>query len=136
MSRMHTMKLKHKHSIACVFLLVAVPLFAKTAYLRTTTDANRWVDGGTVDAERWANTGNYVEIFTEKEFQTVMGWGGTIQSDPYQIWHSSQIEGRGSNRIGFSNAEADELIEKARRTLDVDERNQMYHRFQLEFYSG
>jgi len=24
-----------------------------------------------------------------------------VQSDPYQIWHLSQVEGRGSNRIGF-----------------------------------
>ena len=24
-----------------------------------------------------------------------------VESDPYQIWHSSQVEGRGSNRIGF-----------------------------------
>ena len=82
------MKLKDQLIGACVFLFVAVPLFAQTAYLRTTTDANRWVDGGTVDAESWANTGNYVEIFPETEYQTVMGWGGTIQE---KHWESMKI---------------------------------------------
>ena len=80
-----------------------------------------------VDPYEWSV---FQERLNQSDFDAVtLGWGGTIQSDPYQIWHSSQIEGRGSNRIGFSNAEADELIEKARRTLDADERNQMYRRF-------
>ncbi len=60
---------------------------------------------------------------------TTLAWGGVVQTDPYQIWHSSQIEGRGSNRVGFANAEADAIIEEARKTLDEDRRNELYHRF-------
>lgn len=60
---------------------------------------------------------------------TMLGWGGVVQYDPYQIWHSSQIEGRGSNRIGFKNAQADAIIEEARRTMDEERRNKLYHRF-------
>jgi glucosylceramidase len=82
------MKLNFQLIGAYVFLAVTVSLFAQTAYLRTTTDANRWVDGGTVDAESWANTGNYVEISPETERQTVMGWGGTIQE---KHWESMKI---------------------------------------------
>jgi glucosylceramidase len=63
----------------CLFILVAVPLFAQTAYLRTTTDANRWVDGGAITGAAWATTGNYVEISPATEYQTVIAWGGTIQ---------------------------------------------------------
>jgi len=66
---------------------------------------------------------------TNRQFDaTVMGWGGDILEDPYQLWHSSQIGNRGSNYVGFRNAEADALIELARRTLDEDKRNRLYHR--------
>lgn len=58
-----------------------------------------------------------------------MGWGGGVESDPYQIWHSSQIENRGSNFIGFNNPQADAIIEQARQTLDKDKRNALYHKF-------
>ena len=64
-------------------------------------------------------------VFTVKldnrDFDCVMlAWGGGgVESDPYQIWHSSQIADQGSNFISFKNAEADRLIEEIRKTLDV-----------------
>jgi peptide/nickel transport system substrate-binding protein len=63
----------------------------------------------------------------------ISGWGGTIESDPYQLFHSSQIDG-GSNYFGFSNQEADQLIEKARRTLDPDKRYELYHQLHKLFH--
>jgi peptide/nickel transport system substrate-binding protein len=81
----------------------------------------------TIDPYEWSV---FEERLNQRKFDaTTLAWGGVVQSDPYQIWHSSQIKGRGSNRIGFSNKEADALIEQARRTMDADKRNQMYHRF-------
>lgn len=72
----------------------------------------------------------FSERVADRKFDAVsMAWGGNVESDPYQIWHSSQIEGRGSNFIGFRNAEADALIEQARETLDKDKRNKLYHQF-------
>ncbi len=60
---------------------------------------------------------------------TSLGWSDPdFQDDPYQIWHSSQIKG-GSNYIGFSNAEADRIIERARREFNETARIAMYHRF-------
>jgi peptide/nickel transport system substrate-binding protein len=72
-------------------------------------------------------------IFTQKvqsrDFDALnMAWGGSVEGDPYQIWHSSQIE-KGSNYVRFNNPEADSLIEQARQTLDTDKRNALYHRF-------
>ena len=49
-----------------------------------------------------------------------MAWVSPIESDPYQIWHSSQAE-NGSNYVGFVNEEADRLIE-ARLEFDADRR--------------
>ncbi|MFT6398926.1 MAG: ABC-type transport system substrate-binding protein [Bradymonadia bacterium] len=72
-----------------------------------------------------------VERMEEKDFDAytggwVLGW----ESDPYQIWHSSQAdEPAGSNRVGFRNAEADQIIEEARRTFDPTERSALFHRF-------
>ncbi len=72
----------------------------------------------------------FLEKLNNRDFEaTIASWGGTIESDPYQLFHSSQIEGRGSNYVGFNNPEADALIEEARRMLDPDKRYALYHRF-------
>ncbi len=80
-----------------------------------------------IDPYEWSV---FEEKLNKRDFDaTTLAWGGTIEDDPYQIWHSSQIKGRGSNRIGFANAEADALIEEARRTLDPNQRNKLFHKF-------
>lgn len=72
----------------------------------------------------------FVERLNTRSFEAVtLAWTGSVQEDPYQIWHSSQIENRGSNSVGFRNAEADAIIEKARQTMDAKKRNKLYHRF-------
>jgi len=72
----------------------------------------------------------FIERLNERQFQAAMlSWGGTIESDPYQIWHSSQIKGRGNNFAAFNSPEADAVIEQARRTLDEEKRYALYHRF-------
>jgi peptide/nickel transport system substrate-binding protein len=60
---------------------------------------------------------------------TTLRWAGGYDDDPYQIWHSSQIKG-GSNYVGFSNKEADHIIEAARMEFDEKKRIRMYCRFQ------
>jgi peptide/nickel transport system substrate-binding protein len=57
-------------------------------------------------------------------------WASDLQSDPFQLWHSSSIQNRGSNFISFKNAEADDLIEKARLEFDPEKRKQLYWRLQ------
>jgi peptide/nickel transport system substrate-binding protein len=71
----------------------------------------------------------FIKRVQERDFDAVsMAWGGGVETDPYQIWHSSQMA-RGSNYISFNNPEADKLIEEARQTLDENKRNALYHRF-------
>ncbi len=71
----------------------------------------------------------FIQKVHERDFDAVsMAWGGGLAGDPYQVWHSSQMQG-GSNYVGFNNPEADSLMEQARRTLDEDKRNKMYRRF-------
>ena len=72
----------------------------------------------------------FIERLLDREFEAeVSGWGGVVEEDPYQVWHSSQGVGRGSNHVGFNNKEADAIIEEARKTLDETKRNKLYHRF-------
>ncbi len=69
-----------------------------------------------------------MERINSSQFDSLeLMWGGVIESDPYQIFHSSQIKGRGNNRIGFSHPDVDRLIEQARRELDDEKRYQLYH---------
>jgi len=66
----------------------------------------------------------------DREFESmVIGWGGDVLEDFYQIFHSSQIGNRGANYVGFSNARADELLEEIRRTMDKSERDKLCHQF-------
>ncbi|HUW60043.1 MAG TPA: peptide-binding protein [Candidatus Bathyarchaeia archaeon] len=60
-----------------------------------------------------------------------LSWASTtvINNDPYQIWHSSQIE-KGSNYGRFVNEEADKIIEAGRLEFDRDKRIKRYYRLQ------
>jgi peptide/nickel transport system substrate-binding protein len=72
----------------------------------------------------------FIQKLHERELQAYsLGSGGTIEFDPYQYWHSSQISSGGGNTTGYNNPEADALLEKARRTLDPDTRYALYHDF-------
>lgn len=69
----------------------------------------------------------------EREFDAFTGgWGLSWTTDPFQLWHSSQADVvKGSNRVGFRNKEADEIIEKLRVTFDTDERIELLRDFHM-----
>ena len=66
----------------------------------------------------------------------VLGWGSSavVPPDSYQLWHSSQAVKKGSNYVGFRNAEADAILERYRVTFDEAERIRLYRRFQEIVY--
>jgi peptide/nickel transport system substrate-binding protein len=67
-----------------------------------------------------------------RRFEAVLyGWSGLGNDpDPYELWHSSQATGDGSNFASFANPKADELIEDARRALSQSNRIELYQQFQ------
>ncbi len=85
-----------------------------------------------IDRFEWAV---FLDKIQSRNFDaTALGWSDPdFQDDPYQIWHSSQIQS-GSNYIGFSNKEADQIIETARKEFDENKRIKMYHRFHEILY--
>ncbi|MEM4725070.1 MAG: ABC transporter substrate-binding protein, partial [Candidatus Hadarchaeum sp.] len=50
--------------------------------------------------------------------------------DPYPQWHSTQRLGTGQNFTGYSNEQADLLMEEARRTTDPGRRAALYRQLQ------
>lgn len=54
--------------------------------------------------------------------------------DPYQIWHSSQSEGEGSNFISYKNPESDKLLEQNRTEFDDAKRIELLKQWQKIIY--
>lgn len=81
----------------------------------------------TIRPMEWASL---LERVDKREFDAIlMGWSMPPDPDPYQVWHSSQVDA-GSNYVGFVNGESDRVIEDARVSFDRDTRIALYHRFQ------
>ncbi len=77
----------------------------------------------------WAN---YLQRLEEWAFDVCsLGWsGGALESDPNQIWHSRFADKKkSSNHVGYKSEEADALIDRGRRTLDIEKRIEMFRRF-------
>lgn len=75
----------------------------------------------------------FLDRIKNKNFAAcTLGWTGSLRFPPdaYQIWHSSQAEGTGSNFISFINEEVDQILEDYRQEFDKDKRIVMYKRFQ------
>ncbi len=62
-----------------------------------------------------------------ENFDIFLGYG-IIPTDPdqYTFWHSTQAE----NLTGINNPKIDQLLEKGRKTLDIEERKEIYSDFQ------
>ena len=111
--------------------------FTMTSYNRP--DVRNWTSAYADDLRRigvqmstepvdWALMQQRME---EKRFDAFTGgWALAWDINLRQIWHSSQADTpRGSNRVGFRNDEADEIIEELERTFDEEERMELLHRF-------
>src|SRR5690606_20272313 len=67
----------------------------------------------------WAT---FQESIIKRQFDCcTMSWVSELESDPYQLWHSTQRE-KGSNYVGLNSPEVDKLLEDARLVFDPDER--------------
>ncbi|MBL4849038.1 MAG: caspase family protein [Planctomycetes bacterium] len=79
----------------------------------------------------------FLENINSRAFEACrLGWGQSIESDPFQLWHSSSSKNQGSNHCGFVSAEADELILKIRKTIDPTKRQKLHFAFQKILYEA
>ena len=81
----------------------------------------------------WANLLKKVDA---REFDAVtLAWVSGPPVDFRQIWHSSQADlPKGSNRVGFRNAEADKIIEALETEFDEGRRKELAHQFHRLLY--
>jgi len=77
----------------------------------------------------WAT---FIKEFVDKRrFEALLlGWNIVQDPDLYDVWHSSKIQGRGLNFVGYSNPELDSLLVRGRRTMDRSRRKKIYDRVQ------
>lgn len=69
----------------------------------------------------------YAAKLRNHEFDACMlAWiSSTPETDPYQVWHSSQAAG-GSNYVAFQDPDVDALVEQIRGTFDEEERQALF----------
>lgn len=70
---------------------------------------------------------SFLELVTKRQFQAVLlGWSLARDPDLYDIFHSSKTKPGEFNFVSYSNPEVDALIERARETLNREERRRLY----------
>ncbi|MEO0587123.1 MAG: ABC transporter substrate-binding protein, partial [Planctomycetota bacterium] len=72
----------------------------------------------------------FIQRLDNRNFDAVtLRWGGgAIEADVRQMFHSSQIANQGNNFNAYANTDLDAVIDRARMTLDRDERMALWHR--------
>jgi peptide/nickel transport system substrate-binding protein len=71
------------------------------------------------------------EFIDKRRFEAViLGWSISPDPDQYDIWYSKKTKEKEFNFVSYSNPEVDALLEKGRRTYDVEERKKAYFRIQ------
>lgn len=76
-----------------------------------------------------------LETLRTRDFDAVtLGWAGGIETDIYQMFHSSQTLPGADNYVGYKNATLDALIEQARITMDEDKRMDLWRRCERILY--
>jgi peptide/nickel transport system substrate-binding protein len=70
-----------------------------------------------------------VERLNKKNFDAIsLGWSAGIETDIYQMFHSSQSMNEGDNFTSYKSDELDATITEARRTLNEDNRMTLWRK--------
>ncbi len=71
------------------------------------------------------------EFIDKRRFEAViLGWQIGLDPDQYDIWYSGKTKEKELNFVSYNNPEVDALLEKGRRTFDINERKKAYYRIQ------
>ena len=76
-----------------------------------------------------------LETMETRDYDAILlGWTSVVESDLYQIFHSSQIEDKGDNFVGYKNVKLDKCIDRARTTVDKTKRIPVWHECEKMLY--
>ena len=77
------------------------------------------------DPQQWSIVNDRIE---HREIDAVMmGWAGSLESDLYQEFDSTQSSDQGDNFISYNNPEFDKVVRQARQTIDDAKRMELWH---------
>ena len=76
-----------------------------------------------------------LENLDKKDFDAItLGWTSGIETDLYQIFHSTQAASNGDNYVSYKNSALDQLIDEARRTVDESKRLPLWQQAERMIY--
>jgi len=76
-----------------------------------------------------------LENLDKKDFDAItLGWTSGIETDLYQIFHSTQAVSNGDNYVSYKNLALDKLIDEARRTVDESKRMPLWQQAERIIY--
>lgn len=76
-----------------------------------------------------------LEALNKKDIEAItLGWTSGLETDIYQMFHSSQAKTDGDNFISYSNPELDKLIDQARSTVDEATRMPLWQQAERILY--
>ncbi|TVS15561.1 MAG: ABC transporter substrate-binding protein [Gammaproteobacteria bacterium] len=76
-----------------------------------------------------------IEMLNRKDFDAItLGWSSGVETDIYQMFHSSQTVAGGDNVISYRNAALDALIEAARGEVDEAVRMELWREAEQILY--
>lgn len=79
----------------------------------------------------------YAELDKGNFSMSLLGMGMDPNPDEFtQVWASYSVPPNGSNRSGFANKEADQLIRQIATTMNANDRDPLYRRFQEIIYEN
>jgi len=109
----------------------------------TTANTPELTKAAEIIQQSWQNIGIQVElkivdtaaiqgsIISPRKFDVLLfGEIVGLDPDPYPFWHSSQISAQGLNLSNFKHQEADQVLEEARETPDLNKKAEKYIHFQ------
>lgn len=76
-----------------------------------------------------------IDLLTKRDFDAItLGWTSGVEIDIYQMFHGSQTENGGDNFVGYKSSRLDELIDKARTTVDEEIRMPLWQQAEAVMY--
>lgn len=76
-----------------------------------------------------------IDLLKKRDFDAItLGWTSGLETDLYQMFHSSQIEGGGNNFVGYNNSDFDRYVEQARATVDEETRMPLWKQAEAYLY--
>ena len=76
-----------------------------------------------------------LDLLNNKNFDAItLGWSSGVETDIYQMFHSSQIVPGGDNFINYKNPQLDKLIDQARATVVEEKRMPLWQQCERILY--